>query len=603
VAAGCVRVWARAVVCFLALVPVVCLLPSCGSGSGAGGTGEDAAAPEVPMPPEAAEVWTRLKTMGPGEPYDSPSERWFLILINCHKALWDFLQTEPDETSLRALLDRFGREGWDADFRLLFSDYYVMMPRDIVPDRRAEPQGLSIEGWYGARKAIHKAQIEMFLHDPARLRRYYHAVLWNPYWLRADRDNAVEESVARTREGIEQGIEEERICSLRNFLVLLAATDRLDLIDGGSMRDLERAWPTWLQWYDSVRNDPERRFEFDLKTVTWRPVNGEAVSRSDLTGVPGRLVPEWGRPQMKAVLSMAYMTPYSGRWGRYRLYELGSRDDESDTSFSIRPAATQPVSRVAQPPVTEEQIEAARKAGVAPLIDVDLGDSVSMKMILIPSGTFTMGPPDGRIKGYRGVWTQHDVTISRPFYIGVTEVTRAQWKTVVGEKSQDAWAAGARRWQQSHEHVAGRLHWRHVQAFIQNLNKKDAGEFRLPTEAEWEYACRAGSRTAYFFGDDPDQLDRYAVGGPPALVARRLPNRWGLLDMYGNAAEWCRDWYGAYPDGPVTDPAGPTTGWWRVRRGARSPIDGRLSGSAWRGRGRVKYETAGFRCVGTIQIR
>ena len=117
------------------------------------------------------------------------------------------------------------------------------------------------------------------------------------------------------------------------------------------------------------------------------------------------------------------------------------------------------------------------------------------------------------------------------------------------------------------------MSWNDVQAFIHKLNAQEGGErYRLPTEAEWEYAARAGSTTAYSFGNDPRQLDAYAwynsTSGYKAFpIGQRWPNAWGLYDMYGNIWEWVQDWYGPYPLEAITDPQGPRSGSLRVLRG------------------------------------
>ncbi len=121
------------------------------------------------------------------------------------------------------------------------------------------------------------------------------------------------------------------------------------------------------------------------------------------------------------------------------------------------------------------------------------------------------------------------------------------------------------------------ISWNDVKVFIQKLNRKEGeNKYRLPTEAEWEYACRASSQTAYSFGDSPSNLGSYAwyctnakdKGDTYAhAVAQKKANAWGLYDMHGNVWEWCEDWYGDYPSGSVTDPARTSSGSFRVGRG------------------------------------
>jgi formylglycine-generating enzyme len=131
--------------------------------------------------------------------------------------------------------------------------------------------------------------------------------------------------------------------------------------------------------------------------------------------------------------------------------------------------------------------------------------------------------------------------------------------------------------------------------------------YRLPTEAEWEYACRAGTRTRFSYGDDPDyaNLTHHAWYGEPLasgtthLVGGKLPNPWGLYDMHGNVSEWCQDWEGAYPGGAVLDPQGPASGWVRVIRSAGWDYGPESCRSAYRNQGTPEsaWIDVGFRVV------
>ena len=193
-----------------------------------------------------------------------------------------------------------------------------------------------------------------------------------------------------------------------------------------------------------------------------------------------------------------------------------------------------------------------------------LRNSLGMELVLIPAGTFRIGSKQGD-DDERPV---HEVRLTQPFYLGVTEVTNAQWKAVMGEVPS--------HWQDDDRPVE-RVSWNDAVAFCRKLSalpaERAAGrEYRLPTEAEWEYACRAGSKTAYSFGDDEWSLGEHGwfdgnSDGQTHPVARKKPNAWGLHDMHGNVWEWCSDWYGEYPAGATTDPAGPAGGSSRVFRG------------------------------------
>ncbi len=198
-------------------------------------------------------------------------------------------------------------------------------------------------------------------------------------------------------------------------------------------------------------------------------------------------------------------------------------------------------------------------------------NDLGMEFALIPAGRFDMGSNVDRIEA-----PVHTVTISEPFYLGVYVVTQEQWIKVMGTTPRlEPW--GIDNVREGKDYPAVYVSWRDVQAFINKLNARDENSFyRLPSEAEWEYACRAGSRGAYYFGSNMHKLKAYAwynkntwdVGEPYAhRVGQKKPNRFGLYDMHGNVWEWVEDWYGRYTRGAVTDPKGPETGRSKVFRG------------------------------------
>ncbi len=189
-----------------------------------------------------------------------------------------------------------------------------------------------------------------------------------------------------------------------------------------------------------------------------------------------------------------------------------------------------------------------------PVEDMELpesAESIGMEFKLIPAGTFTMGEGDDA----------HDVTLTKPFKMGVHEVTQAQYEQVMGVNPSIFKGA---------DNPVEKVNWDDAVEFCRKLSElpaeKEAGNvYRLPTEAEWEYACRAGTTTKYSFGDDESELGDYAWYGVNSdqkthPVGSKKPNAWGLYDMHGNVVEWCQDWYGDYPSGSVTDPSGATSG-------------------------------------------
>ena len=176
-----------------------------------------------------------------------------------------------------------------------------------------------------------------------------------------------------------------------------------------------------------------------------------------------------------------------------------------------------------------------------------------------------MGSPASE-KGRDNGETQHEVTITKPFYMGKYEVTQEQWESVMGKNRSDT--KGAKL-------PVTDVLWEDCQEFIEKLNASTKGGYRLPYEAEWEYACRAGTSTAYSYGDSLTKSDANIDGDSISAVGSYKPNAFGLYDMHGNVWEWCEDWYEKYPAGAVTDPKGPATGERRVLRGG--PFDFNVS--------------------------
>ncbi|MBN1847182.1 MAG: SUMF1/EgtB/PvdO family nonheme iron enzyme, partial [Deltaproteobacteria bacterium] len=193
-------------------------------------------------------------------------------------------------------------------------------------------------------------------------------------------------------------------------------------------------------------------------------------------------------------------------------------------------------------------------------------NSLGMKFVYIFPGTFTMGSPANE-KDRDDNELQHQVTLTKGFYMQTTEVTQGQWKDVMGNNPSYFKNCGD-------DCPLESISWNDAQEFINRLNRKEgAQKYRLPTEAEWEYACRAGSTTRFYFGDSESDLGEYAwydgnSGGKTHPLAQKRPNAWGLYDMHGNVWEWCEDWYGeTIHPGSVTDPIGASGGSYRVLRG------------------------------------
>lgn len=213
----------------------------------------------------------------------------------------------------------------------------------------------------------------------------------------------------------------------------------------------------------------------------------------------------------------------------------------------------------------------------------EITNSIGIKMKLIPAGTFTMG--DAKTAPLLDNETPHKVTLTEPFYLGATEVTNAQWKAVMGEVPRQS------KWRDADRPI-GHVSRGDALAFCEELSampgERSAGRvYRLPTEAEWEYACRAGSTTKYSFGDDGSLLGNFAwfrdnSNRQKHPVGQKLPNAWGLYDMHGNVWEWCSDRARKYGHGAVTDPRGMSTGLAFVARGGNGADAAAFCRSAYR---------------------
>ena len=264
---------------------------------------------------------------------------------------------------------------------------------------------------------------------------------------------------------------------------------------------------------------------------------------------------------------------------------------------------------------------------------VDLGKGVKLEMVLIPAGDFKMGSGEsaeataaffnktygGDLEAglFKDEHPQHRVRITKPLYLGTHHVTRGQFRQFVKDSgyktdSEKGENPGAYGWEsdpkefginekyswrnagfeQTDEHPVVNVSWNDVEAFCKWLSKKEGKTYRLPTEAEWEYACRAGTTTRYYSGDDPETLAKVGNVADATLKAKTpdrkyltikasdgyvftapvgnfKPNAFGFYDMHGNVWEWCADWYGAeyYATSPLDDPTGPDSGTDRVLRG------------------------------------
>ena len=198
-------------------------------------------------------------------------------------------------------------------------------------------------------------------------------------------------------------------------------------------------------------------------------------------------------------------------------------------------------------------------------ITVDLGGGVKLELVFVRNGSFDIGDGSSRSEFEK---LPHGVLITKSFYLGKYQVTQEQWRAVMGSNPSKFQAA---------KNPVESVSWDDCQLFLAKLNAKvgeQAGKFVLPTEAQWEFACRAGNTTDYERLTHAAQLKEYGwydlnSGGKSHPVGEKKPNAWGLYDMHGNVWEWCADWYdpGYYAKSPLNDPQGPATGTDRAIRG------------------------------------
>ncbi len=229
---------------------------------------------------------------------------------------------------------------------------------------------------------------------------------------------------------------------------------------------------------------------------------------------------------------------------------------------------------------------------------IDLGDGVKLEMVYVRGGTFQMGSPDSERDRESNEGPVHPVELDG-FWMGKFEVTQEQYESIM--RSNPSHFKGSKN-------PVERVSWNDAKSFCDKLSQKTGQTFRLPTEAEWEYACRAGSSTAYCFGDDVSQLADYAwyvsnSGRRTHPVGGKRPNAWGLYDMHGNVCEWCGDWYASdyYENSPSKNPTGPASGNGRMLRGGGWDFIPCLCRSAFRSGtdpSYTLYGRFGFRVVG-----
>ena len=270
-------------------------------------------------------------------------------------------------------------------------------------------------------------------------------------------------------------------------------------------------------------------------------------------------------------------------------------------------------------PFGKEEAKARQAAWAKHLkTDVTITNSIGMKMTLIPPGEFMMGSPESQ-EGRFDDEQQHQVRITKPYFLGVTEVTQGQWEKVMGTKPwirEDYF--GIHEVKEGEKYPATFVSWNDVQEFLSKLSRQEGILYRLPSEAEWEYACRSGSHTRYHFGNSSESLkdfawfegNAYKIGEKYAhQVGLKKPNSFALSDMHGNVHEWCQDWADqAYykqfigkivedPKGPLGPPLGPMH---VIRGGAYDTSFSNIASSTRTRMSLVRTSFVGFRVVRSI---
>jgi len=287
----------------------------------------------------------------------------------------------------------------------------------------------------------------------------------------------------------------------------------------------------------------------------------------------------------------------SGEWDKWINKCTKSNPDERfQSACEARDALPQEVGRrdavvkAESQPVPQQPAKKAARDTVAPLGSPELGTNWTIpdhkiEMIWIAPGSFTMGSPSSERGRDDDEGPQHRVTISKGYWLGKYEVTKGQWQALMGSNPSYFTQSGTNA---PVEHVS----WNDAQEYCRKLTEREraagrlpAGyEYSLPTEAQWEFACRAGTTGPYAGTGTLSSMGWYDdnSGSTTHPVGQKQANAWGLYDMHGNVWEWCHDWYGSYPGGAVTDPTGASSGSYRVGRGGSWNLDAGFCRSALR---------------------
>jgi formylglycine-generating enzyme required for sulfatase activity len=321
--------------------------------------------------------------------------------------------------------------------------------------------------------------------------------------------------------------------------------------------------------------DRRRSFFYHQVMETWKEANGDLTVDEFFAKVTSKTAADADRVYGKAQNPVVRRELQGeGQWKLFARKEVVNRPEMKKAEPKVKPKTN------------------------AKELTFDLGKGVKLEMVRIPKGKFLMGSTKDEEGRYDSEGPEHEVTLTKDFYLGKYEVTQEQWEALMGSNPSDFKLKNG---------PVDHANWEDCQEYIKKLNAKvvnKVGTFRLPTEAEWEYACRAESKTRYSFGNADGDLGEHAwynknSDGKTHEVGTRKPNGFGLHDMHGNVWEWCSNWHDQYPSEAVSDPTGPSTGSYRVLRGGSWSDNSRLCRSASRYRNapswRFSYLGLGFR--------
>lgn len=364
--------------------------------------------------------------------------------------------------------------------------------------------------------------------------------------------------------------------SMLEFATRLAAaggdaTELEELAEWCAARDLEQqAAQCYTQAYQLRRYQAQNNAMAMVELFHWCSEHGLAPEAADAEAEALRLAPADDRVRQ----------------------ELGYVWDSAAQEWSRGPVAYTSWPFDAEE-AARRQSETATRLGVATHLTLDLGGGVAMDFVLIPAGEFVMGSPTNEYGRDSDEGPTRRVRITKMFYMAACEVTQEQYEAVMS--SNPSQFRGSRL-------PVEETTWNDATEFCRKFSALTGREIRLPTEAEWEYACRAGGTGAFAGSGNIDEMAWYEANseGQTHPIATKKPNRWGLYDMHGNVSEWCSDYYKAdYPEGPTVDPNGPAEGKYRVVRGGSWSNFARGCRSAARSSAPPSYQfkQTGFRVV------